>query len=161
MKYFFYLFNRKQDLLNILFYFFLFFFFIQINWVQYINDRLRVVNITIDSSEEVVVYAPEYLEKLTGLVHSMLNDTNGRRYRDSVFLFCLLFYLMFCFKKIETIFNNSQCYTVLLSISFCRILNNYMIWPVVRSFSNFLSKPFRDARNILAKSLLGRTLNIP
>lgn len=85
-----------------------------INWVQYINDRLRVVNITIDSSEEVVVYAPEYLEKLTGLVHSMLNDTNGRR-----------------------------------------ILNNYMIWPVVRSFSNFLSKPFRDAGNILAKSLLG------
>jgi len=39
--------------------------------------------------------------------------------------------------------------------SFCRILNNYLVWQTVRSLTAFLSKPFRDAYKGLRKVLLG------
>eukprot|EP00106_Octopus_bimaculoides_P022840 XP_014790282.1 PREDICTED: endothelin-converting enzyme 2-like [Octopus bimaculoides] len=90
-----------------------------INWQRYLNERFSVVNITIDSSEEVVVFAPEFLSKLHHLLENMLNDTNSKR-----------------------------------------ILNNYLIWRVVRTLTNYLSTPFRDARDILTKSVSGTKGNI-
>nr|QHX41524.1 endothelin-converting enzyme 2-like isoform X1 [Octopus vulgaris] len=90
-----------------------------INWQKYLNERFSVVNIDIDSSEEVVVFAPEFLSKLHHLLENMLNDTNSKR-----------------------------------------ILNNYLIWRVVRTLTNYLSTPFRDAGDILTKSVSGTKGNI-
>ncbi|GAB1602197.1 endothelin-converting enzyme homolog isoform X2 [Argonauta hians] len=90
-----------------------------LDWKKYLNDRLSLVNITIDSSEELVVLAPEFLTKLQNLLSNMLNETNGKR-----------------------------------------ILNNYLIWRVVRFLSTYLSTPFRDARDTFSKSVSGTKGNI-
>lgn len=36
-----------------------------------------------------------------------------------------------------------------------RILNNYMIWQFVKTFSECLSKPFRDAYKGVRKAIMG------
>ncbi|XP_025083321.1 endothelin-converting enzyme homolog isoform X1 [Pomacea canaliculata] len=50
-----------------------------IDWLHFINRLLATANITIDSSEEVVIYAPEYLEKLSQILNSTLSTLEGRR----------------------------------------------------------------------------------
>lgn len=50
-----------------------------INWIQFFNKFLSDSNVTIDSGEEVVVYAPEFLEKLSSLINTTLSTLEGRR----------------------------------------------------------------------------------
>ncbi|GLV38283.1 Neprilysin 3 [Carabus blaptoides fortunei] len=83
-------------------------------WRQYFEDALRLVNRKVTSKENVVVYAPEYLTKLTHLL-SEYNATDE--------------------KKI--------------------VVNNYLIWQMVRSLTACLSKAFRDAYKGLRKALIG------
>lgn len=50
-----------------------------INWSSFFNRLLADASITVDDSEEVVVYAPEYLESLFNLTKTMLQTLDGRR----------------------------------------------------------------------------------
>lgn len=50
-----------------------------IDWKRFFNRMLADVSITIDDSEEVVVYAPDYLESLVNLTSTYLKTLEGRR----------------------------------------------------------------------------------
>uniref|UniRef100_A0A1B0CGE7 M13 family peptidase n=3 Tax=Lutzomyia longipalpis TaxID=7200 RepID=A0A1B0CGE7_LUTLO len=85
-----------------------------IDWRSHFEDALRLVKRKITEKERVVVYAPEYLEKLTHLVGNYTDNAKGKV-----------------------------------------ILNNYLVWQTVRSFTACLSKAFRDAYKGLRKALIG------
>lgn len=85
-----------------------------IDWRSHFEDALRIVKRKITEKERVVVYAPEYLEKLTAIVKEYEATNDGKI-----------------------------------------ILNNYLVWQTVRSFTACLSKPFRDAYKGLRKALIG------
>jgi len=52
---------------------------LQIDWLQFVNSFLSSTEVKVNGTEEVVVYAPEYLEKLTGILNSTLSTLDGRR----------------------------------------------------------------------------------
>lgn len=49
-----------------------------INWVDYFSDAMRLVNHTVTSKTSVVVYAPQYLKKLTELLKEFNNSMEGK-----------------------------------------------------------------------------------
>ncbi|XP_070206697.1 endothelin-converting enzyme homolog [Littorina saxatilis] len=50
-----------------------------INWLHFFNKLLSVAAVKVNQSEEVVVYAPEYLEKLCDILNTSLSTFEGRR----------------------------------------------------------------------------------
>ncbi|KAB0791750.1 hypothetical protein PPYR_03550 [Photinus pyralis] len=88
-----------------------------IDWKLFFENALKIVGKRkISSKETVVVYAPEYLEKLTTLIEEYQGTEEGKI-----------------------------------------VLNNYLMWQTVKTFTSFLSKAFRDAYKGLRKVLLGTT----
>ncbi|XP_059609807.1 endothelin-converting enzyme homolog [Phlebotomus argentipes] len=85
-----------------------------LDWRSHFEDALRLVKRKVTEKEHVVVYAPEYLEKLSHLVSNYSATLKGKV-----------------------------------------ILNNYLVWQTVRSFTSCLSKAFRDAYKGLRKALIG------
>lgn len=85
-----------------------------IDWRAHFEDALRIVKRKVTEKERVVVYAPEYLIKLTVIVKDYNASDDGKI-----------------------------------------VLNNYLLWQTVRSFTACLSKPFRDAYKGLRKALIG------
>jgi len=77
---------------------------------------LKVTGYTVQPSEKVIVYAPEYLSKVSKLVNQMLETDEGRN-----------------------------------------VLNNYMIWHLVKLMASYLSKPFRDAKKEFSEVISGVT----
>lgn len=49
-----------------------------IDWRAHFEDALRSVKRKVTEKERVVVYAPEYLEKLTGIVKEYNATVNGK-----------------------------------------------------------------------------------
>ncbi|XP_013387227.1 endothelin-converting enzyme homolog isoform X3 [Lingula anatina] len=49
-----------------------------INWLGYFNTILKVSNITVTSSEKLVVYAPEFLGNMSALVLNMTSTEEGK-----------------------------------------------------------------------------------
>lgn len=54
-----------------------------INWRDHFEDALRLVNRKVTDKERVVVYAPEYLEKLTAIIKEYNSTNNGKMYVNS------------------------------------------------------------------------------
>ena len=53
----------------------------QISWVDYVNSLLTVTDYPpVTSEENVVVYAPEYLEQLNELVTEKLKTEDGKKF---------------------------------------------------------------------------------
>ena len=52
------------------------------NWLHYINSELSVTtdHIQVDGEEKVVVYAPEYLQKLNILLDDLRQTDEGKTY---------------------------------------------------------------------------------
>ncbi|KAH9525073.1 hypothetical protein Btru_000263 [Bulinus truncatus] len=53
--------------------------FNEINWFHLINHLLSIVNLTVDPSEVVVVYAPEFLTKLNQILATYKSTESGRK----------------------------------------------------------------------------------
>lgn len=53
-------------------------YFLQIDWRQFFEDAMRVVNRKVTSKEKIVVYAPEYLIKLSGLIKEYNATKRGK-----------------------------------------------------------------------------------
>ncbi|GAB6026306.1 Peptidase M13 [Chamberlinius hualienensis] len=85
-----------------------------LNWVQYFNSAFKSVNRTIVPSDDIVVYAPDFLTNLTMIIERYHSSDEGKI-----------------------------------------VLNNYLMWQVIRPLVPALSKPFRDAAKILQKALIG------
>lgn len=51
-----------------------------INWRSHFEDAFRVVKRKITDKERIVVYAPEYLEKLSRIVNEYNSTTDGKMY---------------------------------------------------------------------------------
>ncbi|XP_048247590.1 endothelin-converting enzyme homolog isoform X1 [Haliotis rufescens] len=49
-----------------------------LNWLQYFNSMMSVVNITLKSSEEVVVYAPKFLKNLKAILSNAKSSDDGK-----------------------------------------------------------------------------------
>lgn len=49
-----------------------------IDWRAHFEDALRIVKRKVTEKERVVVYAPEYLEKLTSIVKEYNSTTDGK-----------------------------------------------------------------------------------
>jgi neprilysin len=49
-----------------------------INWRDHFEDALRLVERKVTEKEGVVVYAPEYLEKLTGIIKEFNATDEGK-----------------------------------------------------------------------------------
>lgn len=65
------------------------------DWREYFEDAFRLVNRKITSKEKVVVFAPDYLKKLT----DVLNEYNSTNEKKMYAIFFCVKYLeyMFCF----------------------------------------------------------------
>lgn len=50
----------------------------QINWVDYFSDAMHLVDRKVNSKTSVVVYAPQYLQKLTALLKELNNTMEGK-----------------------------------------------------------------------------------
>ncbi|XP_037045655.1 neprilysin-3 isoform X2 [Bradysia coprophila] len=85
-----------------------------IDWRDHFEDALRLVKRKVTEKERVVVYATEYLTKLTKIITEYNATADGKI-----------------------------------------VLNNYLVWQTVRSFTACLSKAFRDAYKGLRKALIG------
>lgn len=46
--------------------------------MEYFSDAMRLVDRKVTPKTAVVVYAPQYLHKLTGLLEEHMNTTEGR-----------------------------------------------------------------------------------
>ncbi|XP_076451587.1 endothelin-converting enzyme homolog isoform X3 [Babylonia areolata] len=53
--------------------------FPMIDWIHFLNSFLEGTGAKVNETEEVVVYAPEYLEKLCSILNSTLSTLDGRR----------------------------------------------------------------------------------
>lgn len=53
-------------------------YFLQIDWRKFFEDAMRVVNKKITSKEKIVVYAPEYLMKLSQLIKEYNATQEGK-----------------------------------------------------------------------------------
>lgn len=51
-----------------------------IDWRDHFEDALRLVKRKVTDKEIVVVYAPEYLEKLTKIIEEYSSTSNGKMY---------------------------------------------------------------------------------
>lgn len=49
------------------------------DWREYFDDAMRLVNRKVTWKEKVVVYAPEYLKKLTVLLNEYTNTTDEKK----------------------------------------------------------------------------------
>lgn len=49
-----------------------------INWRDHFENALKIVSRKITDKERVVVYAPEYLEKLTGIINKYNATDDGK-----------------------------------------------------------------------------------
>lgn len=63
-----------------------------IDWRAHFEDALRLVGRKVTDKERVVVYAPDYLEKLTSIVKEYNSTDNGKMY---VYLFYIYFFNSF------------------------------------------------------------------
>ena len=45
----------------------------QFNWTRYLTEVFKQVNLTFNVSEEIVLYAPEYLSHMVDLVQNTSN----------------------------------------------------------------------------------------
>lgn len=52
--------------------------FLQIDWRKFFEDAMRIVNRKITSKEKIVVYAPEYLAKLSDLIKDYNATKEGK-----------------------------------------------------------------------------------
>lgn len=57
-----------------------------INWRAHFEDALRLVNRKVTDKERVVVYAPEYLEKLTDIIKKYNATNDGKMYALLLYL---------------------------------------------------------------------------
>ncbi|KAL0277066.1 UNVERIFIED_CONTAM: hypothetical protein PYX00_004479 [Menopon gallinae] len=85
-----------------------------ISWQKFFANAMNRVNKSITAGEEIVIYSPKYLEKLTVIVNDYMKNNTGKI-----------------------------------------ILNNYLVWQVVRNLATYLSRAFRDAHKGLQKALVG------
>ncbi|GFS77769.1 endothelin-converting enzyme homolog [Trichonephila clavipes] len=85
-----------------------------IHWTHYFDSAFTKVGRKISSSEDVIIFAREYFEKLTQLINKYLYDPQGRV-----------------------------------------TLINYAAWSFITSHINYLSKPFRDAQEVLNMAMFG------
>lgn len=51
-----------------------------INWLDHFQDALRLIREKITEKERVVVYAPEYLRKLTTIIQKYNETDEGKMY---------------------------------------------------------------------------------
>ena len=47
--------------------------YFQFNWIRYLSEVFQQVNLTFNASEEIVVYAPEYLSNMVDLITNTSN----------------------------------------------------------------------------------------
>uniref|UniRef100_A0AAR5Q8X8 Endothelin-converting enzyme 1 n=1 Tax=Dendroctonus ponderosae TaxID=77166 RepID=A0AAR5Q8X8_DENPD len=85
-----------------------------IDWRQFFENAMKLVQKKITLKQQIIIYAPEYMGNLSQLIQKYENTTEG---------------------KIT--------------------LNNYLVWQTIRTFSPYLSKPFRDAYKGLRLALMG------
>ncbi len=53
--------------------------FPQLNWTHYANAMLKVTGLQVKPSEKILVYAPEYLQKLETLLEDMLSTPEKKK----------------------------------------------------------------------------------
>lgn len=49
-----------------------------INWTDHFSDALKIVNRSITSNEQVVVYAPEFLKNLSDIIKKYQETAEGK-----------------------------------------------------------------------------------
>ena len=52
--------------------------FLQLNWDEYFNSAFRQVNVTIEPSDPVIVYSPDFLRNLSVIIADMLSTEKGK-----------------------------------------------------------------------------------
>lgn len=48
------------------------------SWQEYFSNAMRLINRKVTSKEMVVVYAPEYLEKLSAIIKENMKTDSGK-----------------------------------------------------------------------------------
>ncbi|ELU15652.1 hypothetical protein CAPTEDRAFT_149014 [Capitella teleta] len=87
-----------------------------VQWVPYINSLLDMVGYRVNASEKVLVYAPDYLTRVSSLVAEMLETEETQA-----------------------------------------VLNNYMVWHLVRTTISYLPKEFLEAKKEFLRIVTGVT----
>lgn len=96
-----------------------------IDWRAHFEDALRIVKRKITEKERVVVYAPEYLTKLTGIVKEYNSTDDGKMcvkiqqkltifFLQLQFIAELSFIIPQCFEQLFDLANRSFVYRLLI-----------------------------------------------